>query len=150
MLGEMNFISNFVQADIEPFTIDSYLLFFFFVIVLPVALMNLLVSLEVRRRCIWKGIRVTMLFDLLTCIMQCCYIQCMIIQCLIFFLQFPFDFITFHFFFLQSCFHAFDICPSSMQDFHCGMRYAILRSTIIHTPSCHYSYFVMPSLLRLC
>ena len=93
---------------------------------------------------LWKGIRVTMLFDLLTCIMQCCYIQCMIIQCLIFLLQFQFDFITFHFFFLQSCFRAFDICPSSMQDFHCAMRYAILRSTIIHTPSCHYSYFVMP------
>ena len=53
------------------------------------------------------------------------------------------------FFILQSCFRAFDICPSSMQDFHCAMRYAILRSTIIHTPSCHYSYFVMPSLLRL-
>ena len=99
---------------------------------------------------VWKGIRVTMLFDLLTCIMQCCYIQCMIIQCLIFLLQFRFDFITFHFFFLQSCFRAFDICPSSMQDFHCAMRYAILRSIIIHTPSCHYSYFVMPSLLRLC
>ena len=97
---------------------------------------------------VWKGIRVTMLFDLLTCIMQCCYIQCMIIQCLISLLQFQFDFITFHFFFLQSCFRAFDICPSSMQDFHCAMRYAILRSTIIHTPSCHYSYFVMPSLLR--
>ena len=91
---------------------------------------------------VWKGIRVTMLFDLLTCIMQCCYIQCMVIQCLIFLLQFQFDFITFHFFFLQSCFRAFDICPSSMQDFHCAMRYAILRSTIIHTPSCHYSYFV--------
>ena len=99
---------------------------------------------------LWKGIRVTMLFDLLTCIMQCCYIQCMIIQCLIFLLQFQFDFITFHFFFLQSCFRAFDICPSFMQDFHCAMRYAILRSIIIHTPSCHYSYFVMPSLLRLC
>ena len=79
-----------------------------------------------------------MLFDLLTCIMQCCYIQYMIIQCLIF----QFDFITFLFFFLQSCFRAFDICISSMQDFHCAMRYAILRSTIIHTPSCHYSYFV--------
>ena len=87
---------------------------------------------------VWKGIRVTMLFDLLTCIMHCYYIQCMIIQCLIFLLQFQFDFITFHFFFLQSCFRAFDICPSSMQDFHCAMRYAILRSTIIHTPSCHY------------
>ena len=99
---------------------------------------------------VWKGIRVTMLFDLLTCIMQCYYIQCMIIQCLIFLLQFQFDFITFHFFFLQSCFRAFDICHSSMQDFHCAMRYAILRTTIIHTPSCHYSYFVMPSLLRLC
>ena len=99
---------------------------------------------------IWKGIRAIMLFDLLTCIMQCCYIQCMIIQCLIFLLQFQFDFITFHFFFVQSCFRAFDICPSSMQDFHCAVRYAILRSTIIHTPSCHYSYFVMPSLLRLC
>ena len=24
---------------------------------------------------VWKGIRVTMLFYLLTCIMQCCYIQ---------------------------------------------------------------------------
>ena len=99
---------------------------------------------------LWKGIRVAMLFDLLTCIMQCCYIQCMIIQCLIFLLQFQFDFITFHFFFLQSCFRAFDICPSSMQDFHCAMRYAILRSTIIHTPFCHSSYFIMPSLLRLC
>ena len=87
---------------------------------------------------IWKGIRVTMLFDLLTCIMQCCYIQGMIIQCLIFLLQLQFDFITFHFFFLQSCFRAFDICHSSMQDFHCAMRYAILRCTIIHTPSCHY------------
>ena len=89
---------------------------------------------------LWKGIRVTILFDLLTCIMQCCYIQCMIIQCLIFLLQFQFDFITFHFFFLQSCFRAFDICPSSMQDFHCAMRYAILRSTIIHTPSCHHCF----------
>ena len=99
---------------------------------------------------LWKGIRVTMLFDLLTCFMQCCFIQCMIFHCLIFLLQFQFDFITFHFFFLQSCFRAYDICPSSMQDFHCAMRYAILRSTIIHTPSCHYSYFVKPSLLRLC
>ena len=81
-----------------------------------------------------------MLFDLLTCIMQCCYIQCMIIQCLIFLLQFQFDFITFHFFFLQSCFRAFDIFPSSMQDFHCAMRYAILRSTIIQSPSCHHCF----------
>ena len=100
-------------------------------------------------RYVWKGIGVTMLFDFLACIMQCCYIQCMIIQCLIFLLQFQFDFITFHFFFLQSCFRTFDICPSSMQDFHCAMRYAILHSTIIHTPSCLYSYFVMPSLRRL-
>ena len=92
---------------------------------------------------VWKGIRVTMLFDLLTCIMQCCYTQCMIIQCLIFLLQFQFDFIAFHFFFLQSCFRAFDICSSFMQDFHCAMRYTILRSTIIHTPPCQYSYFVI-------
>ena len=88
---------------------------------------------------LWKGIRVTMLFDLLTCIMQCCYIQCMIIQCLIFLLQFQFDFITFHFFFLQSCFRAFDICPSSMQDFHCAMRYAILRF-LLESSSCHHCF----------
>ena len=96
---------------------------------------------------LWKGIRVTMLFDLLTCIMQCCYIQCMIIQCLIFLLQFQFDFITFHFFFLPSCFRAFDICPSPMQDFivQCVMPFFVLplfiiRPAIILTSSCHHCF----------
>ena len=90
---------------------------------------------------LWKGIRVTMLFDLLTCIVQCCYIQCMIIQCLIFLLLFQFDFITFHFFFLQSCFRAFDICSSSMQDFHCAINALCLSSFY------HYSYSVLPLFL---
>ena len=89
---------------------------------------------------LWKGIRVTMLFDLLTCIMQCCYIQCMIIQCLIFLLQFQFDFITFHFFFLQSCFRAFDICPSS----HAGFS---LCNALCHSSFYHYSYSVQPLFL---
>ena len=50
-------------------------------------------------------------------------------------------------FFLQSCFRAFDICPSSMQDFHCAMRYAILRLPLftlrpanILTSSCHHCF----------
>ena len=96
---------------------------------------------------LWKGIRVTMLFDLLTCTMQCCYIQCMIIQCLIFLLQFQFDFTTFHFFLLQSCFRAFDIFlrPCRIFIVQCVMPFFvlplfILRPASILTPSCHHCF----------
>lgn len=43
MLGEINFIDLFVEADNRPFTADAYILLTVFMILMPIALMNLLV-----------------------------------------------------------------------------------------------------------
>ncbi|KAL5018902.1 hypothetical protein ScPMuIL_004624 [Solemya velum] len=47
MLGEINFIDLFVEADNRPFTADAYILLTVFMILMPIALMNLLVGIAV-------------------------------------------------------------------------------------------------------
>ena len=44
-LGEIGFVETFVESDNYPFTIDSYILITLFMIIMPIALMNLLVSI---------------------------------------------------------------------------------------------------------
>ena len=44
-LGEMNYIDIFVESNNFPFTIDSYILCGIFMLMMPIALVNLLVSI---------------------------------------------------------------------------------------------------------
>ncbi|KAK3091697.1 hypothetical protein FSP39_021951 [Pinctada imbricata] len=47
MLGELNYITNFVMSDTSPFLIDNYFLILSFMITIPLALMNLLIGIAV-------------------------------------------------------------------------------------------------------
>jgi hypothetical protein len=42
-LGEINFVDVYVEQDNSPFTVDAYIIVTLFMIVMPIALMNLLV-----------------------------------------------------------------------------------------------------------
>ena len=44
MLGEINYIDNFVGGGTYPFQTDSYILIIVFCLIMPLALMNFLVS----------------------------------------------------------------------------------------------------------
>ena len=61
-LGEISYVDNFVENNNHPFTIDSYIIVTIFMLVMPIALMNLLVStvtfdltLSHYLRCVSKG-----------------------------------------------------------------------------------------------
>ena len=44
MLGELNYVDNFTDGVNEPFTVDGYFIMLIFFLVMPLALMNFLVS----------------------------------------------------------------------------------------------------------
>ncbi|XP_052775475.1 transient receptor potential cation channel subfamily A member 1-like [Mya arenaria] len=46
-LGEIGFVETFVESNNSPFTVDSYIILILFVIVMPIALMNLLIGIAV-------------------------------------------------------------------------------------------------------
>ena len=43
-LGEINYVDVFVENNNYPFTVDSYILVGIFMLMMPIALVNLLVS----------------------------------------------------------------------------------------------------------
>ena len=43
-LGEIDFYDNFVEPDLGPFVADAYLLLSVFLFLMPIVLMNLMVS----------------------------------------------------------------------------------------------------------
>ena len=48
-LGEMNYVDVFVESDNFPFTIDSYIVVGIFMLMMPIALVNLLVGIKLFR-----------------------------------------------------------------------------------------------------
>ena len=54
-LGEINYVDTFVSSDNNPFTIDAYIIITLFMIVMPIAVINLLVSLRVEESFISKS-----------------------------------------------------------------------------------------------
>jgi hypothetical protein len=45
-LGEINFIDNFMSGSNAAFYYDNLILFFLFALIMPISLMNLLVSVQ--------------------------------------------------------------------------------------------------------
>ncbi|XP_060576349.1 transient receptor potential cation channel subfamily A member 1-like [Ruditapes philippinarum] len=46
-LGEINFVDVYVEQDNSPFTVDAYIIVTLFMIIMPIALMNLLIGVAV-------------------------------------------------------------------------------------------------------